>query len=88
MKYVATIRLLAARPMKGAPLRMAPFEAIDEFAAARVAAMRCAKALYGERGQPGFATWRDGECRINIGEYVGGGLTCGVTAIVRVQPVE
>lgn len=85
--YTATIRLLTARPlMNGAPLPMAPLEARDEFAAARLFAMRAAKLLYGENGQPGFATWApDGECRINIGEYLGDGVLRGVTAIVRVH---
>ena len=89
MKYVATIRLLTARPMKGAPLRMGPVEAPNPVAAARIVAMKAAKHLYGDNGQPGFFTTdADGAVQIFIGEYLGNGVTVGCTALIRVQPVE
>ena len=86
--YETEIVLLTVRPSPGAPVKVPAIEARNAIAAARMAAMKAAKALYGDKGQPSFFVWRNGELRVNIGEYHGGGLTIGVTAIIRPKLVN
>lgn len=86
MKWIANIRVLAAKGSEREDWGVYPIEADSEIDAARSGAMSVAKALYGAEAQVGFVNPTDPPLYMaTVGLYQGEGVTKGKSLSVLVR---